>query len=62
VSNPTQINQGGAQNQEKRPPGQTGSANRDKADGELTEGRQEGTQGERAFPDRDPAKKKTGEF
>jgi len=42
--NPTQINQGGAQNQEKQPPEQTGSKQvRDasKSKGELTEGRQE---------------------
>ena len=25
MTNPTQINQGGAQNQERQPPGQTGS-------------------------------------
>jgi hypothetical protein len=42
--NPTQINQGGAQNQEKQPPEQTGSkqvADATKSKGELTEGRQE---------------------
>lgn len=42
--NPAQINQGGAQNQEKQPPEQTGSKQvpePTKAKGELTEGRQE---------------------
>jgi hypothetical protein len=49
MTNPTQINQGGAQNQERQGPERTGKAaqrentppqaNSDKSAGELTEGR-----------------------
>ena len=56
MTNPKQVN---AQNQERQPKEQTGS---DSPEKRQQAGNRTSEEAIRAFPDRDPAKKKTGEF
>jgi hypothetical protein len=59
MTNPPQIDHGGAQNQERHPKEQTGSDSPEKT---QQAGNRTSEETIRAFPDREPAKKKTGEF
>jgi hypothetical protein len=72
MANPTQINQGGAQNQQRHRPGPTGSnaeaddiPQGDEAQrrrNQISEMEKAEAEMPRAHPNQDPAKKKTGEF